>query len=198
MVALSEIGPSWPLGLGERVFHIAFSVLTRPPCTQIAQEAGPAWETLKVPEFGPALNKISTLGPNSKSGVPLENPFAETRRPYQIWGLPTQKGEASIKFGSGAFDGSRRPILSFFWNLSILLRITVPSFRSSYIIDRNKIQKNVLGRNFCRVRGAAQAGWIKRSGSTSPPPRSPDRSPGRSDKRRVYPIDLFRPIRTFP
>jgi len=24
----------------------------------------------------------------------LENPFAETRRPYQIWGVPTQKVEA--------------------------------------------------------------------------------------------------------
>jgi len=31
------------------------------------------------------------------SGVPLENHFAETRRPYQLWGVPTQKGEASKK-----------------------------------------------------------------------------------------------------
>jgi hypothetical protein len=86
-------------GLGERVFHIAFSVLTRPPCFQIFPEAGPAWETSRVSEFGPALNEINHLGPGSKSGVPLENPFAETRRPCQIWGVPTQKGEASFFLG---------------------------------------------------------------------------------------------------
>ena len=30
-------------------------------------------------------NPLRNLGPDSKSGLLLENPFAETRRPYQIW-----------------------------------------------------------------------------------------------------------------
>jgi hypothetical protein len=46
--------------------------------------------------YGPALNEIIHLGLGSKSGVPLENPFSETPRPYQIWWVPTQKGEASF------------------------------------------------------------------------------------------------------
>jgi hypothetical protein len=50
---------------------------------------------------GPALDKISTLRPDSESGEPLENPFAETRRPYQIGGVPTQKGEATFILGQG-------------------------------------------------------------------------------------------------
>jgi hypothetical protein len=35
-----------------------------------------------------ALNFKDSEGPVSKSGVPSENHFAETRRPYQTWGYP--------------------------------------------------------------------------------------------------------------
>jgi len=38
----------------------------------------------------------------------VENPFAETRQPYQIWGVPTQKGEASEKILGWDFEVARR------------------------------------------------------------------------------------------
>jgi hypothetical protein len=45
----------------------------------------------------------------------LENPFAETRRPYQIWGVPTQKGEASFFLtGSGRTVKWKRPGFSLY------------------------------------------------------------------------------------
>jgi len=55
LAAQSEIGPPRPPGLGERVFHIAFQVLSRPPGYQIFQEVGPAREASKVSEYGPAF-----------------------------------------------------------------------------------------------------------------------------------------------
>ena len=78
-------------------------------------EAGPAWKMLRDTEYGPALNKVSNFGPDSKSGVPLEplaRPFAETRRPYQILGVPTPKGEQPyLNFGhSGLFRPATRPV----------------------------------------------------------------------------------------
>ena len=63
---------------------MAFQVLTRPPGFQVFQEAGPAWEVSKDSEYGPALNKVSNAGPDSKSGVPLESPFSETPRPQRF------------------------------------------------------------------------------------------------------------------
>jgi hypothetical protein len=47
--------------------------------------------------LGLLFNRVDVLGPESKSGVPLEGPFAETRRSSLEGGEPTQKGKASIK-----------------------------------------------------------------------------------------------------
>jgi hypothetical protein len=44
-------------------------------------------------EYGPALNQISKLGPDSKSGVPLEN---LSPRPHGLGAHP--KGRSAIKF----------------------------------------------------------------------------------------------------
>ena len=50
-------------------------------------------------------------GLEPKSNV--ENPFAETRRPYQMWGGPTQKGEASkTKNADQAFSRKRARTIS--------------------------------------------------------------------------------------
>jgi hypothetical protein len=96
-----SLGKNWlrgPADPGQRVFHSAFGALTRPRVIKSLRWQGRRCNRRATCRRGLLPNQFNYFGPVSRHGVPLENPLAGICRPCQIWGSPTQKGEASFPF----------------------------------------------------------------------------------------------------